>query len=251
MAYLIQKYHVTPQVALEQLQRSRPICEPNPGFMQQLELYHQWQAPVDLESEPAYQRWLYRREAELSTACGKAPDKIRFEDEQSPALPDGGDAAAGIELRCRKCRQVFWSFGEEITRQSIDKPKDIPPDNQATSAQPCSHHFLDPLSWMKAELEQGKLEGRLECPKCGANVGKYAWQGMRCSCSEWVVPGISLARGKVDEVRSRMIALAHGLQPQQQQEQQQQQQQQQQQRGANVTSGGPDFSQAVPRAEHL
>lgn len=55
---------------------------------------------------------------------------------------------------------------------------------------------------MRPELEQGKLEGRLECPKrtCGANVGKYAWQGMRCSCGVWVVPGISVARGRVDEV---------------------------------------------------
>ena len=58
---------------------------------------------------------------------------------------------------------------------------------------------------MRPELEQGKLDGRLECPnaRCGTNVGKYAWQGMRCSCGKWVVPGISLARGRVDEVKSR------------------------------------------------
>lgn len=56
---------------------------------------------------------------------------------------------------------------------------------------------------MKPELEQGKLDGRLECPKCKTNVGKYAWQGMRCSCSAWVVPAITLAKGKVDEVRVR------------------------------------------------
>jgi len=99
---------------------------------------------------------------------------------------------------------------------------------------------------MKAELEQGKLDGRLECPKCGANVGKYAWQGMRCSCSEWIVPGISLARGKVDEVRSRVTTLAHGLQPQQEQQEQQEQQQ-----GANVMSGGPDSYEAAPRAQRL
>jgi dual specificity phosphatase 12 len=54
---------------------------------------------------------------------------------------------------------------------------------------------------MRPELEQGKLDGRLECPKCHTNVGKYAWQGMQCSCSEWVVPGISLAKGRIDEAR--------------------------------------------------
>jgi dual specificity phosphatase 12 len=56
---------------------------------------------------------------------------------------------------------------------------------------------------MRPELEQGKVEGRLECPKCKTNVGKYAWQGMRCSCGSWVIPAITLAKGKVDEVRLR------------------------------------------------
>lgn len=54
---------------------------------------------------------------------------------------------------------------------------------------------------MRPELEGGKLEGRLECPKCQMNVGKYAWQGMQCSCGDWVVPGISLSKGRIDEVR--------------------------------------------------
>lgn len=56
---------------------------------------------------------------------------------------------------------------------------------------------------MRSELEQGKLDGRLECPKCKTNVGKYAWQGMQCSCGDWVVPGISLAKGRIDEVKSK------------------------------------------------
>lgn len=54
---------------------------------------------------------------------------------------------------------------------------------------------------MKAELEQGRLQGKLACPKCRSKVGWYAWQGIKCSCGGWVVPGISIARGKVDEVK--------------------------------------------------
>jgi dual specificity phosphatase 12 len=65
----------------------------------------------------------------------------------------------------------------------------------------CAHYFVDPLSWMRTELEQGKLEGRIECPNCHSNVGKYAWQGMQCSCGEWLVPGISLSKGRIDEAR--------------------------------------------------
>lgn len=74
------------------------------------------------------------------------------------------------------------------------------------TAAECSHYFLDPLSWMKSELEQGKLDGRLECPKCNTNVGKYAWQGMRCSCGVWIVPGISLAKSRIDEFKVTSLA---------------------------------------------
>src|SRR5690606_39250202 len=69
---------------------------------------------------------------------------------------------------------------------------------------PCAHHFLEPLRWMESELSQGNLSGKLECPKCKSKVGTYAWQGSKCSCGEWVVPGISVARGRVDEVKVRI-----------------------------------------------
>jgi dual specificity phosphatase 12 len=70
---------------------------------------------------------------------------------------------------------------------------------------PCTHHFIHPLSWMRPELEKGELSGRLECPneKCRAQVGKYAWQGMRCSCGVWVCPAFSLGKGRCDEVVKR------------------------------------------------
>ncbi len=96
------------------------------------------------------------------------------------------------------------------TPKPLLQPSDIPPGHNSTTPRDCAHLFLDPLSWMRPELEQGKLAGRLECPKCRTNVGKYAWQGMRCSCGDWVIPGISLARGRVDEIKSR-TAKAVGL----------------------------------------
>ena len=72
--------------------------------MQQLELYHQMQTPDNVEESPTYQRWLFQREAEMSRACGQAPeaDKIRFEDEHVPQ--DVGQA--DFDMRCRKCRSA-------------------------------------------------------------------------------------------------------------------------------------------------
>ncbi len=77
--------------------------------------------------------------------------------------------------------------------------------NVQKPAPTCSHYFLEPLSWMRTELERGELSGRLVCPTCKASLGRYAWQGLQCSCRRWIVPGISLVRSKVDEVGSRPV----------------------------------------------
>jgi dual specificity phosphatase 12 len=54
---------------------------------------------------------------------------------------------------------------------------------------------------MQSTIDQGELDGRLECPKCHSKVGGYAWQGQQCSCGKWITPSFSLAKSKVDEVR--------------------------------------------------
>jgi dual specificity phosphatase 12 len=107
IAYLIKKYNISPQQALEQVRQSRPLVEPNDGFMQQLEMYYRMEAPINVEESPIYQRWMYQREVQISSDCGQAPDadKIRFEDEH---IDQDSNAAAGdSELKCKKCRYVF------------------------------------------------------------------------------------------------------------------------------------------------
>lgn len=81
--------------------------------------------------------------------------------------------------------------------------RDSSGEKSSNTSPACGHYFLDALSWMRPELEQGKLDGRLECPKCHANVGKYAWQGMQCSCGDWVLPAISLQKSRVDTAKTR------------------------------------------------
>lgn len=103
MAYVMQKHHISPDEALSRLRQVRPMCEPNDGFMKQLELYHQMNCTQHIDDDPRYQQWLYQREVQKSIGSGKAPVNVRFEDEQRTA----GDASEPIfELRCRKCRYV-------------------------------------------------------------------------------------------------------------------------------------------------
>ncbi|GAB1191581.1 hypothetical protein APSETT444_000761 [Aspergillus pseudonomiae] len=97
---------LTPQSALAIIKESRPLCEPNDGFMKQLSIYHEMGCPDDVISHPLYSRWLYRREVEESVACGRAPEmnSVLFEDEQPHNPQDNTDRTT--EIKCRKCRSV-------------------------------------------------------------------------------------------------------------------------------------------------
>lgn len=216
IAYLLRQYpSLTPAIALAQIQQTRPFAEPNDGFMAQLQLYHEMGCPRNIDEQPKYQRWLYQREVELAVATGGRPDWVRFEDEveQDGPKPDGKEK----EIRCRMCRRTLATTPYLILHTPNPRAASSPtslinPQTTPISSLPptphhsaCTHHFLHPLSWMRPELELGNLSGRLECPnqKCKAQIGKYAWQGMRCSCGVWVCPAFSLLKGRCDEVTIR------------------------------------------------
>lgn len=191
--------------ALTFVRRSRPMAEPNPGFMDQLALWWAMGCPDDVESHPLYQRWAYKREVEEHLAVGQAPSRLRFEDEE--AQHHAGDEA-GLNLRCKKCRRTL------ATAPFIQEHKPAPARNDPKPGPQvlCQHFFIEPLSWMRSELEKGSLNGRLLCPnaRCGAAVGRYDWKGFRCSCGGWVIPAFSLQRARVDDVVARPAGGATG-----------------------------------------
>ncbi|KAI2463564.1 dual specificity protein phosphatase 12 [Annulohypoxylon bovei var. microspora] len=190
--------------ALELVRQTRGIAEPNDGFMDQLKLWWEMGCPAEddssVERHPIYQKWLYERMLRESRDVREAPkaEDIRFEDELEPGkeIPEAeADKKDGKEIRCKKCRRILAT------------PKFVVPHvpTGRTETSNCAHVFVETLSWMRPMLEDGALEGRLSCPnaKCGATVGRFAWQGLKCSCSEWVVPAFSLNRSRVDEVAPR------------------------------------------------
>lgn len=179
--------------ALAWVRQTRAGAGPNDGFLDQLRMWWDMGCPAAdgddaVERLPAYARWAYRREVELAARIGRAPDRLRFEDEETHAGQGGA-----LHVRCKKCRRVL-ATNPFVAEHGGGK-------TAAVSA-PCPHLFIEPLSWMRPTLELGALDGRLVCPgaRCGATVGRYAWQGFQCSCHEWVCPAFSLQRSKVDEV---------------------------------------------------
>lgn len=235
IAYLLSSDpSLNPKSALALIRSSRPFVEPNSGFMSQLALYHSMLCPTSLDEHPVYQRWLFNRDVDASRARRQAPESIFFRDKASGDVDDDmiyqrwlQDEESGVNsadprnagsrifhplealvrspsksFRCRRCRTSLATSSYLLRHTPRPEANSSLPSLFTPSTNPCAHIFLEPLSWMRTELEQGKLDGRLECPNanCGANVGKYAWQGMSCSCGKWVVPAISIAKGKVDEV---------------------------------------------------
>ncbi|KAK7421492.1 tyrosine protein phosphatase yvh1 [Neonectria punicea] len=184
--------------ALTFVRRTRPMGEPNPGFMDQLALWWEMGCPDDVETHPVYQRWAYMREVEEGLAVGQAPTRLRFEDEEAQPHDE-----SGLSLRCKKCRRTL------ATAPFIVDHKPAKKDSTAA----CQHFFVEPLGWMRSILEQGELNGRLLCPnaKCGAGVGRYDWKGFRCSCGDYISPAFSLQRARVDDVFKREFGTSKSM----------------------------------------
>ncbi|KAK1585805.1 dual specificity phosphatase [Colletotrichum navitas] len=188
--------------AVKWVRNTREIAEPNPGFIKQLEMWWAMGCPDDVESHPIYRRWDFRREIDESLAAGQAPSRLRFEDEEMSKEDTAAQAVGGKETRCKKCRKTLATSRFVLPHEQDEQGKE--------RGQACGHMFVEPLSWMREELEKGALEGRLNCPNgnCGAAVGRYSWRGFRCSCGAWVTPGFSLQKGRVDEVTVRVPGAA-------------------------------------------
>lgn len=59
VAYLMRKYRIGRDEALAQLCEGRPVCSPNPGFMEQLAVFERMvQAGDDDEAKRIYDAWL-------------------------------------------------------------------------------------------------------------------------------------------------------------------------------------------------
>lgn len=190
---------LTPQEALALLRQGRPIAHPNDGFLEQLDLYHKMGCPDDVEAHPQYQRWLYQRNLQAKRELEIVPELsfIRFEDENEDEVSSGQDREKpDIEIKCRRCRRLLARspFLVDHEPAAVQSQPDTPAD--------CAHIFVHALSWMKPALGDSRLDGRLSCPgaSCHTNVGKFAWQGLQCSCGKWETPGFGLARGKVDQI---------------------------------------------------
>ncbi|KAJ8107079.1 hypothetical protein OPT61_g9113 [Boeremia exigua] len=58
VAYLMWKYHLGAEAALDQLCEGRPVCDPNPGFKEQLQVWDRMcRSQTEKESQSIYDEW--------------------------------------------------------------------------------------------------------------------------------------------------------------------------------------------------
>ncbi|EMR11183.1 hypothetical protein PNEG_00776 [Pneumocystis murina B123] len=183
-AYLMQRLKISKEEAILYIKKVHPDAEPNPGFMEQLQLFHDCNYVLNQEMK-LYRQWLLKHKIYSSLQDKKVPEISLYSQDES--IQNGQ-----IHLRCKKCRLVLANSNYIIDHQP-----------QQSFIQ-CTHFFLEPLAWMKNELDNGNIEGKLNCPKCSSRIGKYAWQGMSCSCKKWVTPALSIQKSKIDVIKKEL-----------------------------------------------
>jgi dual specificity phosphatase 12 len=131
----MQKRQINTMEAVDIIRRIRPFVEPNPGFMEQLDLYHKMRYTTDLDDNPIYQRWLYQKKLETSKA---APERVHFRDMEKAVagitqVEEGAtsEESGMVELRCKKCRYgsrlISWpTLVKQNTEVSPDVRLQIP-----------------------------------------------------------------------------------------------------------------------------
>lgn len=210
-AYLMKKYNLSPDQAIHAIQRKRSSVQPNDNFREQLELYHELDCQLD-ENSPIYRQWLLQHSLKIDPTGRSilSKDSTFVEEKPEEAKETVKDAT---QLRCKRCRQrlaISTSFishvpPEEDSKQALFVKKAANSRriiSRQAASDTCSHYFVEPLNWMKEELQdKAEVEGKFLCPKCETKVGAYSWKGSRCSCGKWMVPAIHLQRAKVDEIK--------------------------------------------------
>lgn len=173
--YLMRKYSLTRDQALEQLREKRrhsPVM-PNDGFLRQLDLFHRMNYKVDPQNE-LYREFQQHRWDPTKETTKSEPTIVLWTD------PNDRD------YRCRSCQKRLFSSTDvqRHERESgvlCEDPKTI---------------FTFFLDWIEEIFDHPF--GSIRCPTCQTLVGEYSLQGLRCSCQQWLKPAFVFQCHSID-----------------------------------------------------
>ncbi|KAL0067179.1 tyrosine protein phosphatase yvh1 [Marasmius tenuissimus] len=113
-AYLMYDQNLTPEEALDLIQKSRPIADPNPGFLTQLHIFHSASYKISGRDKNTRLFYLERTVEEVLIKLdgdGSVPSTEMFAKfpqtptASTPTTPGGHNKGPRRRIRCKMCRQ--------------------------------------------------------------------------------------------------------------------------------------------------
>lgn len=228
IAYLMKKHRFKYEQAFTLAKSKRKLVFPNPGFVQQLKLFHQMGFKIDKNNEN-YKMYRLKLAADKLQKAKIFPneflDLIKMDPDKAQENPDP------IVFRCRRCRRVLAAqnhqfvhkekveMKQELTSvelvnelavmlegnhlsKSDDSDKSLPPSAGNNVAVCSKAFFFEPISWMTVAPNEilRHTQGNLQCPKCSTKLGHFNWvMAIKCPCGKRVQPGFYMMPTRVDK----------------------------------------------------
>lgn len=205
-SYLMKKYNLTLDAALEKVKSKRRCVGPNSGFLKQLLVYQNMGWTV---TDTNIQYRLYRlagaafslRSAFKVTKDGTVMFRDKFDDLVQPDPRTVSSESDPVALKCRKCRSALVRQGSLLPHCPGESPGwcDGKWSGKFGNFSLCTQGIYTlPMAWMGDITSQ--LQGKLMCPQCQAKIGSYSWvSGHQCPCGANVKPAFHFIPSKVDK----------------------------------------------------
>ncbi|KAJ6487779.1 hypothetical protein C8R45DRAFT_994291 [Mycena sanguinolenta] len=123
-AYLMYTKNIDTQAALDIIRQARPNIDPNPGFLQQLEIFHQAAFNISRKNQTARRFYMERAVEEVMNGDGSPPKTDMFAkyprtpSDSAPATPGGPRR----RIRCKMCRQELATREHMLDHGQLGAP---------------------------------------------------------------------------------------------------------------------------------
>ncbi|KAJ7247897.1 hypothetical protein B0H12DRAFT_1186698 [Mycena haematopus] len=123
-AYLMYTRNIDTQAALDIIRQARPNIDPNPGFLQQLEIFHQASFSISRKNQTTRRFYMERTVGEVMNGDGSLPETDMFAkyprtpSDSAPATPGGPRR----RIRCKMCRQELATREHMLDHGQLGAP---------------------------------------------------------------------------------------------------------------------------------
>ncbi|OJA14969.1 hypothetical protein AZE42_03225 [Rhizopogon vesiculosus] len=142
-AYLMHTLKLDPASAVDMIRKVRPFVEPNVGFMEQLEVFHQSSFKFTRRDKATRMFYLERTMDEVINGGGMIPENAMFaKHPRSPSdsLPNTPMIIPSRRIRCKMCRQELATREHMLDHGQLGPPTPaLPSLSPAASRRPSAN----------------------------------------------------------------------------------------------------------------